>query len=270
MSELCLLSNESKNSPATGALCTHAFRYVTPLPFKTRVLGEKKAKPGPLPPAPATAAGGHRASKKEHLDWNRSVVILTPALLLKAFPSRNIQSPEPFKEGRACNAPCLADSPGQPKGSGRLEASLPDCTAPRVSLHSRVQPAAPLGILGLALRTSPRSLVFPLWLDQGRQVSLGHHCLSLSLSPGALRLRPSSEVLGQSGRHLMQSERPRFSINRGALETPPCFPSYHSVGVRWTAYLGQDLYSLLHHRTWSQRRLFIFQRERQSNGEGKW
>lgn len=139
--------------------------------------GKRRPGQGHCPPTPpTTAARGDRASKKEHLDWNLSVVTLTPALLLKAFPSRNIQSPKPFKEGRACNAPCLADSPGQPKGSGRLEASLHDRTAPRVSAQQG--PASSTlgnswtGLPGLT--SSLKSLVLPLWLGQGRQVSLGY------------------------------------------------------------------------------------------------
>lgn len=67
--------------------------------------------------------------------------------------------------------------------------------------HSRVQPAAPLGILGLAFRASPvhSSPLSSLYGSaKGGRFLWGTHCLSLSLSPGALGLRPSSEVMGQT------------------------------------------------------------------------
>lgn len=79
--------------------------------------------------------------------------------------------------GQRCNAPCLADSSGQPKGSGRHVASLHDGIHCPGHQNSKTQPAAPLQILGLALWTlasSPMSLIFPLWLGHGRQVPLGH------------------------------------------------------------------------------------------------
>lgn len=78
-----LIFNNDNNLP--HALWTQAFHLWLHGPFSPHVLGKKKGGQGPL-----------------------GVCTLTPVLLLECFPSRSIQSPEPWKEVRGRDAMPLA------------------------------------------------------------------------------------------------------------------------------------------------------------------
>lgn len=86
LSKLSILFN-SNNSPLTGALCSRDFCYIVLLPFKSHVLGKKKAGQGPLAPS----CWGSQSAQEEAPGLVPRVFTLTPVLLLNAFPSRNIQ-----------------------------------------------------------------------------------------------------------------------------------------------------------------------------------
>ena len=205
--------------------------------------------------------------RKKHLDWNPGVFSLTPALLLKAFLLETSSNPSRLRgSGReqGHNAPCLADAPGQPKG--RREAALHDDIARGLGT-ARLSQRHPCEVLDWPSGPSPAhsGLLSSLygWVKEGR-FPWDIHCLSLSLSPGALRLRPSSEVLGPEWKAPEAKQAAgvqHVQLVRDAHTHPAPLQARHSLGVSWAVYLGQALQlTLLHHRTPRQGGDFILQR----------
>lgn len=199
-----IIFNNSSN-PLTRVSWAQSFHNLVPLPFESSCPGEGEGWAEAIGPpllikSQAHDGWGHRAQRLQHLDWNLQVCTPMPVLLLEHVLPRNIQYLSPVRAvvGSRDAVSLPHRPPWLAEGSGRHIASLHDSVAQGIrtarsgqwhpckflAWRSGVSPAAP----GL-------SSSFCAWVTEG-MLPLGHHRLSLSLSPGACRLRGSSEVVG--------------------------------------------------------------------------